>query len=495
MVANAIKMKPLHNNYKNSQHTNLKSDLTSTELSKPLLPHSRTSHAIYEQFKNQRGGAKHKDKDKVTTVSDGGTASFSASVFNLANNVAGAGLLTLAAGKATGASGWIPSIAICCSLALASATTFIMIGKACELTGERTFKGLWAQAFGDSTAFVVDSIVFIQCFLSSTIYVGLLGDIFSALLKNAGMVLPSSLTSRTGVILFVGATVLFPLNLIRNLSALAFTSILGLCAVVYTVLFMVVRAVDGSYSLGSASTSAAVGKFIADDIIAKPSFEGSTLWNMDLRSLVLVSNFGLAFIAHYNAPSYYREMKKDTPKSFPRMVLTAYTILATIYVTTMCAGYKTFGDTSRGNILLNYHPKDMLAFLGRLATGFSVIFGFPLVSNGAREGLKNASSALGYPAISDPKNHVTLVMTMMTMSSIVAILVDDIKIIAGFSGATIGSFLVYMCPPLVYTKILEKYFGKDSLEYKSGRRSLAFVPFGVFIAVMGVAMTYNSIKS
>ena len=420
---------------------------------------------------------------------ENGTASFATSVFNLANNVAGAGLLTLAAGKAAGAAGWAPAIAICCTLAMMSARTFIMIGKACELTGERTFKGLWGKAFGESTAFIVDSIVFIQCFLSSTIYIGLLGDIFSALLKNVGSI-PDVLKFRSGIIVAVAATILFPLNLIRNLSALAFTSILGLCAVMYTIFFMIFRAVDGSYSINPAS----LGKFIADRVITAPSFEGSTLWNIDFRSLVLISNFGLAFIAHYNAPSYYREMKKETPESFPRMVMTSYTILSLIYVCAMCSGYATFGDTSRGNILLNYHPKDVLAFLGRIATGASVIFGFPLVSNGAREGLKNASSALGFPAVADPKNHVPLVLTMLTFSSILAILVDDIKVIAGFSGAAMGSFLVYMCPPLIHVTILKKMFGKDSDEYRIGKRSLMFVPFGVMVTIMGITMTYKSIK-
>lgn len=442
-----------------------------------------------QQHLSFRGGAKKKNgiavvtKKATTTTSkqqQQGEASFATSVFNLANNVAGAGLLTLAAGKAAGGSGWIPSIAICCTLAFMAAQTFNLIGKGCELTGEQSFKGLWSKAFGESTAYLVDSIIFIQCFLSSTIYIGLLGDIFSELLKGSKFQL-----SRTSVIISATATILFPLNLIRNLSSLAFTSILGLCAVLYTMLFMIFRAVDGSYALES-------GKFIVDNVITRPSFKGSTMWNVDLRSLVLVSNLGLAFIAHYNAPSYYSEMKHQ--EQFPQMTLSSYAVLATLYVATMSAGYKTFGDTSRGNILLNYHPQDILAFLGRLATGFSVIFGFPLVANGARTGLKNASSALGFPAISDPDNHVPLVITTLTLNAILAILVDDIKIIAGFSGAAMGAFLVYICPPLVYTNILKNMFGGESIEYKRGKRSLLFVPFGIFIGIMGVTMTYKSMK-
>ncbi|KAL7526323.1 hypothetical protein ACHAXR_001426, partial [Thalassiosira sp. AJA248-18] len=429
-----------------------------------------------------------------TIINDvGGTSSFATSVFNLANNVAGSGLLTLPAGKAAGAGGWIPSVAICCTLAYASSYTFILIGHACEITGEQSFKGLWATSFGPRTTFIVDACLFINCTLGCAIYVGLMGDIFSSLLNESGLssVVPSVFESvfdfRSRVILGVAGSVLFPLNLVKNMSALSFTSLLGLGAIIYTVVFMVFRALDGSYSTDDMGTA---GKFVDDGIITQPSFDQSTMWNMDLRSLVLVSNFGLAFIAHYNAPSYYREMNKSNSESFPKMVRCAYLILAIIYASVMCAGYYTFGDTAKGNILLNYHPRDVLAFCGQLSVGFSLTFGYPLVSNGAREGLKNVAVAFGYPSVGDRKNHILLVIAMLMFESAIAILVKDIKIIAGFSGAVMGSFLVYICPPLLYWKILKESFGTDSIEYKRGLHCLAFVPFGIFICIMGVVMTY-----
>lgn len=68
-----------------------------------------------------------------------GKATITASVFNLVNNVAGAGILTLAAGMASG-SGWIPAILICAVLGALSGHSFAIIGDACELTGEADFK-------------------------------------------------------------------------------------------------------------------------------------------------------------------------------------------------------------------------------------------------------------------------------------------------------------------------------------------------------------------
>ena len=83
----------------------------------------------------QRGGG-----GKAADASDEKKgASMAASTFNLVNNVAGAGILTLAAGKASG-TGWIPAVVIVASLGWAASTTFRMIAKACDLTGENDFK-------------------------------------------------------------------------------------------------------------------------------------------------------------------------------------------------------------------------------------------------------------------------------------------------------------------------------------------------------------------
>mmetsp|Transcript_11293 Transcript_11293/g.15946 ORF Transcript_11293/g.15946 Transcript_11293/m.15946 type:complete len:83 (+) Transcript_11293:607-855(+) len=75
---------------------------------------------------------------------------------------------------------------------------------------------------------------------------------------------------------------------------------------------------------------------------------------------------------------------------------------------------------------------------------------------------------------------------MLIAACFVAIRVQDIKIIAGLSGAAMGSFLVYICPSLVYTRIVAIMKGVDSKDYKLARWNLLFVPFGLSIAMLGV---------
>lgn len=153
--------------------------------------------------------------------------------------------------------------------------------------------------------------------------------------KSVGI--PDSINMRKSNIVALVALVLFPLSLIKDLSVLAFTSILGFCAVAYTIFFIAVRCLDGSYALDALGNP--VGKFVTDATIVLPSFARSTLWNLNFSSLVLMSSLGLSFIAHYNAPSFFKGMENPTLPRFSKMVKTSYVILAAIYCTAMSAGY------------------------------------------------------------------------------------------------------------------------------------------------------------
>lgn len=315
---------------------------------------SYLSLSSIERLSTIRGGAVSRRGQTITTKKSisktkqtaspnkkqhgGGQASMAASVFNLVNNVAGAGILALSAGQAAG-TGWIPSILICIALGVVSTHTFTIVGEACDLASCSDFKvsismsvclycllmsfwlvnkfvliqpesvpqpylftcfsctsqqSLWAFTLGENTTFLVDLFIAVLCLACSVIYSGILGDVFTPLLAQIGV--PDKYNSRSTNIVFLTIAALLPLSLIKNLSALAFTSVLGFSAIIYTVLFVVVRALDGSYALET-------GRFVTDGVLpSPPSFERSSLWNVDFTSLVLASSLGLAFIAHCKYP-------------------------------------------------------------------------------------------------------------------------------------------------------------------------------------------------
>lgn len=171
------------------------------------------------------------------------------------------------------------------------------------------------------------------------------------------------------------------------------------------------------------------------------------------------------------------------------MVNISFSVLVLLYIVTMVAGYSTFGDVCQGNILLNYHPDDVLSTFGRLATGFSIIFGFPLVASGAREAIIGVASSWGYDSIGSDKNRGLLVFSVLAFVTAISCTVKDVSLVVGLTGAVLGSFIVYICPPLIFSKAVTLTKGAGSPESKRAQLNLALVPFGLFIAFLGCFMT------
>lgn len=141
---------------------------------------------------------------------------------------------------------------------------------------------------GENTTYVVDAMIALMCLAAAVIYSGILGDVFTPILSQAGV--PNRWNGRSSNIVALTVAALLPMSLIKNLSALAFTSILGFSAIMYTVIFVVFRSLDGSYNVDG-------GRFVSDGVLARlPTFERSSLWNVDFTSLVLASNLGLAYV-------------------------------------------------------------------------------------------------------------------------------------------------------------------------------------------------------
>ena len=71
--------------------------------------------------------------DNQAGSSQAATSGILTTAFQIINNVAGAGILTLSAGMAAGI-GWVPAIVVCIALGCVSGFTFYLLGEACALT-------------------------------------------------------------------------------------------------------------------------------------------------------------------------------------------------------------------------------------------------------------------------------------------------------------------------------------------------------------------------
>jgi len=363
-----------------------------------------------------------------------------ASILNLVKNIVGAGILSLPSGVAAfsdAPSAVVPAAVLLLVAAAVSAYTFALIGRCCELTGTNTFREAWAKAIGEKNAWVMS--------LTSTGNTGLGCLMLSIILADAAASLftalgaPAILTCRSWALLAVTGGILLPLCFLESCDAFKYTSFAGSCGLLYTVVAIVARYLEGSYLPGRHLHTQIASQF-------QPAIgvHGGTIWSP--RALVLVSCLTVAFTAHYNAPKFYRELER---RSLPRFYVVAafgFSCAAIISVAAMLCGFLTFGGNSAGFILNNYAHKDGLIAAARTAISVSVICSYPLVFNCLREDVLEMMGTMG------SSRRVMQRATLMLLGTItgLAIVLPDLGVVAAVTGALFGSAIVYVFPALIF---------------------------------------------
>ena len=297
-------------------------------------------------------------------------------------------------------------------------------------------------------------------------------------------------TTRTKAILGVTCAALLPLGLLRDLSALSFSSIVGIVAVLYLTGFSVLRALDGTCAPG--------GAFFAG-LPRAPELGQVSMARLSFGSFVLFNMLNTAFTAHTNAVRFYNELEGRTPAKFGKVVALAFALSSAVYALAMAAGYSTFGAASSGLILNNYHETaDGLAKLGRWATVISVVGSHPLLFTSLRD------AVLGFLAPHVPAlapggafaPWAALSLALLAAATALAILTPDVGFVVSLSGALLCSLLVYSTPAFINLKLLQKTPAPPAGSVAAANRkresaiSHGLVAFGAVMAIVGTIITF-----
>jgi len=302
-----------------------------------------------------------------TIEQDEDTMTGASLVINLLADVSPAGVLPLAYGMS--GTGYIPAVLLLMLFACGAGYSMYLISRTIEISGVKSYDRIWERCIGERSKWIPSLVLCIVCFGNALAYVCMVGDLISMCLPGFGI----SFLSRSSCIAILAVFPLLPLCMLKDLSALAPTSFLALLAVFWMIIMMIIRYVDGSYLPG--------GQYHGF-----PAPRGH-VGNMGFSTLILVDNLAVAFLCHYNGPKYYREYKNHRPVRFGSRVLAAFSLVSTLFATSMLLGYATFGQHAEGVILNNYDNTDTLANIARLGMGFANVFSTPLMFSGLREGV------------------------------------------------------------------------------------------------------------
>jgi amino acid permease len=406
----------------------------------------------------------------------GGTATIPNEIFNLVKCIVGAGVLSLSAGVAefgNAPSALIPATLLIVLMGATSAYTFSLLARVSAMTGATSYPDAWDKTRGKATAWIIAASSALDCFAGNLTYSMVLADTFKALLAAIGIGV-----SRTNALLGLTSLVLLPLCLVKNLSALAPFSLVGIMGMLYTTLAIGVRYFGGAYA-------SPAGRLLSElPSHMQPSF-GSTgaMGAFSPKSLLLVCMLSTAYIAHFNAIKFYKELKNNTIERFNVVVTSSFGIAIALYVAVTSMGFLTFGSSTAGMILNNYATKDVLISLSRFAVAVSLVFSYPLLFVGTRDGLFDLIKVPEEKRTDSLQNKVSVGLVAILTG--LAIQVNNLTFVASMSGALLGTALIFIFPTLMFRAAVAK-MGDKATKTQRFESKLSGVIAGVGVIVGGI---------
>lgn len=406
----------------------------------PKKRHQSPFVVSHQETKSLVRATKISGGDEADKADGTGTATIPNEIFNLVKSIIGAGVLSLPAGIA--AFGNAPSVLLSSSMLIAimgaiSAYTFLLLARICSLTGATSYADAWDKTRGKKTSWIIAASSALDCFAGNLTYSMVLADTFKALLATVG-----HRASRSSVLLVLTTFVLLPLCLVQNLSALAPFSLIGILGMIYTSLAIGFRYFQGAYSV--------TGRFLSDlSPHMKPSFGSSGAMGVfSPRSLILVSMLSTAYIAHFNAPKFYKELKNNTLQRFNTVVTSSFGISIVFYIAVSSMAFLTFGSSTAGMVLNNYSTNDMLISASRFAVAVSLVFSYPLLFTGTRDGILDLFKLPETKRSKSLLNRVSY--GILGIITLLATKVTDLTFVASMSGALLGTSLIFIYPTLMF---------------------------------------------
>jgi amino acid permease len=244
---------------------------------------------------------------------------------------------------------------------------------------------------------------------------------------------------------------------------------------------MAIRYFGKAYAVG--------GKFVvAKHLTPKFGANGASA-ALSPNVFILVSMLSTAYMAHFNAPKFYTELKDNTIDRFNTVVSSSFGISIALFAVIASLGFLTFGSAANGLILNNYANSDGLMGLSRIAVFVSLVFSYPLAFVGVRDGV------LDMLKIEDRSNKKLNMLTVACLAGItgLALTLKDVSFVLAFGGATLGNALIYIFPALMFRGAVNKMKDAPQRLKNEVKFALGSATLGLGMGLVGAKMALKSV--
>merc|ERR1712028_62765 len=207
------------------------------------------------------------------------------------------------------------------------------------------------------------------------------------------------------------------------------------------------------------------------------------------NALIQVCMLSTAYMAHFNAPKFYLELKNNTLPRFNSVVKYGFGISIALMGFITMVGFLTFGESCDGLVLNNYAGSDLWMGLSRIAVAISLVFSYPSAFTGCRDGFLDLAKVPIEKRSSGTLNLVTV--TLLGLITCLACTLTDVSFVLAFGGATLGNALTYVYPALMYRAVVAQQ-GRTNEKF-GVNVSLASAALGIIMGTVGATMAVRSL--
>ncbi|CAK4067866.1 unnamed protein product [Aphanomyces euteiches] len=359
-------------------------------------------------------------------------------------SVVGAGMLSIPYIFASTPFGVVVTCLVVVGLAMGyTAELLVRVYMATNIT---TFNGLALAAYGPTVSKIVSGTTIFAILGACVGCLEIVIDLSPFLVHLLGI--NTSINPAT-IVLTVFLVCIYPLTLLKKLTALRFSSYVGFVASTYLVLAVTLRSRPSS----------------SIDNIAQPSIA-----HVELKVAHCVSVFNYAFVSHLNVIPLFVNLQHAMPSARGQIFGTSLLALSLmqwiIYIMSLfCIGmYSVFGtnalalygSNTQGNILLNLENDSVMEF-PRVAVLVTILFSFPLLFHPYMMLVEAFVLQLwfGHDTTHQLSRPVKAVESMILLLLIVAVatVMPGIQVTFSLTGASCVTLMCYVFPVMCYLRI------------------------------------------
>ncbi|ODH47498.1 hypothetical protein GX48_06412 [Paracoccidioides brasiliensis] len=382
---------------------------------------------------------------------------------NMANSIIGAGIIGQP--YAFRQAGLVIGLMLLFGLTIAVDWTIRLIVINSKLSGADSFQATVEFCFGRPGLIAISIAQWAFAFGGMVAFCIIIGDTIphvfaSTFPKLKDMPFLWLLTDRRAIIVLFVLGVSYPLSLYRDIAKLAKASTFALISMVVIVVTVIVEGIQ-----------------VPDDLRGDPSHLIFMQGNGFFQAVGVIS-------FDHNSLLIYGSLKKPTLDRFALVTHFSTGISMIMCLIMAFAGFLTFGDKTKGNILNNFLSDNVMVNAARLCFGLNMLATLPLEAFVCR----SVMTTFFFPDKPyNPARHVIFTSSLVVTSVIISLLTCDLGAVFELIGATSACALAYILPPLCYIKLSHGHWKEKIPAY-------ACILFGVVVLFTSLVQVIIKMK-